>query len=354
MIKGLVFFSLAVHFLGVLLSHFKLKRNFYYAGRTRALTILKPMKGIEFGLSECVRSFLELPFIPGDELIFCFESELDPGYSVVRDLILSSECKAARLFCRSVKPFDNPKIQNIYGAYLRARNDTILISDSNVIAPPGYLRVLHAEFNPGELLTSLVSCRADTIDAAMLNTFTAKWMLVLNFIRQPTVVGKSMMFSRRQLEQLGGMKSVGKYIAEDYEIGYLYAHNGLSIKISSLPIIQYKSVGQFWSRYMRWTVMRKCIAPVGFMLEPFLYGTVTQGLSTYAFGFWWGLVVGTVWAACDYYVAKKVSGERLGFWNYLLREWTALPLWLHALVTNKLKWKGVPYRVHFGGECERC
>ena len=330
---------------------FKLRRPLIRE-RTRPLTILKPMSGLDANLEKCVESFLKLDSMLGDELIFCFESPLDPAYAVVCKLVkeLGGGNQKVSASIAPLKRTANPKINNIWQAYRETKNDLIIISDSNVIAPRNYRAVMDHEFVGVGVLTSVVYSTGNGLDAAMLNTFNAKWLLILNFLRQSTVVGKSMMFSRGSLERLGGFREAGEFMAEDYAIGRIFRRSGFKIKISSVPVMQSIShSGGFWGRYLRWGVMRKAHASFAFIYEPLLYGFVVQALIGFKYGWISAFVLGSFWGACDAIICAAVSGTRLPFVAYTIREWSALPMWVHTLFSNHVNWRGKKYLVVTGG-----
>jgi ceramide glucosyltransferase len=350
----IVFISLAFQILGAMLAKRTIRRKQFYRKRSRPITILKPMKGIDDALELCVSSFLRLVPFDGDEIIFCFESSSDPAYKTVEGLInyhYNFHRGTARVMCFDSKVVANPKINNIWQAYRLAKNDLILISDSNVVAPNDYKQIMDAEFTTGiGVLTSLVYSSGRGLDAMMLNTFYTKWILILNFIGQPTVIGKSMMFDRRLLNLFGGLAEAGQYLAEDFAIGKMFKSRGADIKISSVPVRQSVSTSGFWGRYMRWGIMRKAQAPWVFLVEPLVYGTVAQTIAWGLFSWPIALLYGAIWCFCDDVISTSVSGSKFHFVAYTLREWSAVPMWLQTLFNNTVTWRGREYVIERGGK----
>jgi len=351
MLKIIVLVSCFFQLLGAFLAKKRLARPTFYEKRRRPISIIKPMSGMDRDLDTCVRSFLRLEEFPGDELIFCFQSEHDVSYLFVKEMIEAFPYKKpnTRLMVCPTNIHVNPKINNIHTAVMVAKNDLILISDSNVVAPWNYKQVLDSEFESGTILTSLVGSAYGGLDATMMNTFYSKWILILNFIGMPTVVGKSMMFERILFGRFGGLTRAGRYLAEDYAIGKMFRTRGCEIQISTQPVLQTNYKNGFWTRYMRWGVMRKAHAPAAYILEPLGYGVVTQTLASFAFGWQISLLIGWVWYLCDSYMCRKVSGSKLGFHEYILREWSAVPMWLCGLFTDEVNWRGKKYLLHIGG-----
>ncbi len=106
---------------------------------TPPITILKPLKGIDEGLEENLRSFFQLDY-PTFQMIFGLADANDPAIAVVqklqgefpdRDTQIVVGCPAFGL---------NPKVENLAAMEHHRKYDVILISDSNVRVRPSYLR----------------------------------------------------------------------------------------------------------------------------------------------------------------------------------------------------------------------
>ena len=110
------------------------------------------------------------------------------------------------------------------------------------------------------------------------------------------VVGKSMALWRHDLELLGGFESVANVLAEDHALGNrIRVELGREVAVSSLPVWNIaveKSVGHFFRRYLRWSVIHRTairfptylaesllnpipLAVIGFALRPSQGAAVT-------------------------------------------------------------------------------
>ncbi|KAH6658292.1 ceramide glucosyltransferase [Truncatella angustata] len=109
------------------------------------VTIIRPAKGLEPYLYECLKSTFQQTYPLGKFTIyFCVSSKDDAAYSVMRRVIDEFPAHDARLFIEEEDPLltgrrgtidnmgPNPKIRNLSNAYREAKGDIVWISDCNV------------------------------------------------------------------------------------------------------------------------------------------------------------------------------------------------------------------------------
>ena len=109
------------------------------ADYTPPVTIYKPLKGLDEGLEENLRSFFTLDY-PVYQLLFCVADLDDPAIPLVQRLIFEYSDHDARLIVGCPAFGLNPKVESLAAMERHRRHDVILISDSNVLARPSYLR----------------------------------------------------------------------------------------------------------------------------------------------------------------------------------------------------------------------
>ncbi|OTA90024.1 glycosyltransferase family 21 protein [Hypoxylon sp. CO27-5] len=109
------------------------------------VTIIRPAKGLEPGLYECLASVFHQSY-PKDKLTiyFCVSSKQDAAYPVIRKLLGDHPGFDAKVFVEAEDPYlhgegghvnnvgPNPKIRNLSRAYREAKGDIIWPLDSNV------------------------------------------------------------------------------------------------------------------------------------------------------------------------------------------------------------------------------
>ncbi|KAK0652547.1 glycosyltransferase family 21 protein [Cercophora newfieldiana] len=109
------------------------------------ITIIRPVKGVEIGLYECLASTFQLAYPRSKLTVYlCVASASDPAYPVLQKVLADFPGFDAKLLVEEDDPIlhgarghvnnlgPNPKIRNISRAYREAKGDIIWIVDCNV------------------------------------------------------------------------------------------------------------------------------------------------------------------------------------------------------------------------------
>jgi ceramide glucosyltransferase len=179
------------------------------------ISILKPMKGLDDNLFDNLDSFCRQDY-PCYELIFSLQDYNDPAYKIAAKIKDRHPDKDISIVVEKCEVGLNPKVNNMIPAYRTAKYEHILISDSNVMVGPEYLRALSIKMTEEGvgLVSSLIrGVQGRTLGSALenlhLNSFIAGSVCFLDrFLNMPCVIGKSMLMRKKDLELIGGLRSV--------------------------------------------------------------------------------------------------------------------------------------------------
>jgi ceramide glucosyltransferase len=326
------------------------------------ITILMPLCGIDPELATNIESVLDQDY-PTFMVCLCLESRDDSAWDIAMQFL-----PRVQLFVGAEQVGSNPKINNLIRAYRTASSDWVLISDSNARMERGFLRALAGQFVPGcGLVTAVVAGRlaegaGGNLEVAYLNTWYPRWMLIAATMHFPLVIGKCMAIRKSIGERFGGLQAVAAYIAEDYVFGRLVKRNKASVRLLRQPTVQVigkQTFASFWRRQNRWTVIRKVHAPLLFACEPLAYCYCSAAILGFGLNSRFGhfaAIAGaasliTSWFLLDAFVAARLSTRLSPKWAlaWYVRESLALPLWISALVSSNILWRGKAYRLEVGG-----
>lgn len=343
------------------------KREREFTGALPPVTLLKPLKGSEDDLAANLRSFFELEYAAPLEIVFATTEADDPGIVVARRVAAEYPHIPAKFVRADGRFGKNPKVSNLAGAIAVASHDLVHQSDANVRVEPNYLRLIVEEKleKDAALLTSpVIGVGEENAGAALenlqLSGFIAPAMCLADELVNITpVCGKSMLFSRRELdEELGGLESVKDVLCEDYVLGIRYRDAGKHVVLSRTPVANLNrecGMERFQDRHGRWLKMRAILHVPGFIADLLTNPIALAGLALLASGFrleyvlaFAAVVVAKI--AVDQAALRQVRAPLS--WRYLwltpLKDLLLLPLWLNATFSRTVVWRG--RKITFGKE----
>ena len=333
------------------------------------LTLLKPIKGLEEELELNLRSFFAQDYPGALQFIFCSTEPGDPGIELARQV--AAEYPRWRVdFVLSDPDFGyNPKVSNLAGALSSAEHDLVLQSDANVRIRPGYLKAVVQEFlqqRAGLLGSLVVGSRERSLGAALenvqLTTFiTPGICLAYEVFKIPCVIGKSILFRRSELNELGGLAAVKDVLAEDYLLGELYTRAGKRVVLSRFVVDNINvtaSLRRFVARHSRWLKMRAVVHAVGFAADLLSNASFFALLAAVLSGgerqLWIGYLLVVLYKGfVDARLLEHLRGEKLSRAHLLslpLRDLILPGLWVHALFSRSTEWRGERFHLTRGSK----
>ena len=326
------------------------------------ISVLKPLKGLEDNLFNNLASFCIQDY-PEYEIICSLQDMNDPAYKVAQKV--RERFPERRIVILVERRTDglNPKVNNLSAAYGQAQHPTILISDSNVMVPPGYLkRVGHfmGDKKVG-LVTNLIrGVGARTLGSMFenlhLNSFILGNVCFLNkLVGIPCVIGKSMLMRKEDLEAIGGLKAFKDVLAEDHLIGEKIRKRGQKVVVSSDLIDnvnEYWDLKKFLNRHVRWGKMRWKLLGFKYVLELLINPVLFACVPILFYGFrheslLLSLCVGLMKGMGDLYLGQLIGAE-LKPWFYVLSPFKDLLMgfvWFIPFVSDTVTWRGNRYLI---------
>jgi ceramide glucosyltransferase len=325
------------------------------------VTIFKPIKGLDEDIERNLRSFFELDY-PCYQLLFCVADHDDPAIGVIGKLMSEFPLQDSHLVI-GCPPFGlNPKVESLAAMERHRKHDVILISDSNVLARPSYLRETACYLaDPGVGLVSNIFAGAGEVhpgavmENLQLNGFIAAGVAAAAVFRATCVVGKSMLLRTDVLRAIGGFAAVRNVLAEDQVIAIRVRQAGYSIRLSHHVIENvnsHRGLTWFLNRHSRWYKMRRRLAFPAFIAEP-IANLATVGL-VWAFsgnsGIAWGglTVLFGLGIVRDAVQTRWLRGSYPKLKHLLyspVKDILLFPVWLDAILNERVHWRGHRFSV---------
>ena len=343
---------------------FRKERNEAVPPHHIPVSIIKPLKGIDPGFGENLRTFCEQDY-PEYEVLLGFSDPTDDAIPKVNRMVASLPGCNVRTVIGTGHPGVNRKVSNLEGLAESARHPILAISDSDMRVDRSYLGRSIAEYfsarNVG-LVTSLYKISNPESIGAALESLT----IALDFIPSVLVarrlegvtfgLGASLVLSKKALEEIGGFAAIGDYLADDYQLGNRLWKRGYSIVLSRYVIENVAglmSIADYCRHQLRWARTYRASRPKGFAgygithMVPFsLLLLVAEGPTALSLSVLGSAVM--VRYALAYVLHRKVIHSRQWLkWLVLVpfKDILGLGIWVWSFTSRNVRWRGIKYRI---------
>ena len=239
-----------------------------------SVSILKPVHGLEKDLLENLQSACRQDY-PNFEVVFSVQRRNDPAVPVLETLAREFGPDRVKVVIEEMQPGTNGKINNMAGALPHARYDILVISDSDVHLPSGYLRRIVAPLSDPSVGFVCTPYRA----ARATRWFEKMELLSLNADFMPSVVfayetgaslfclGASIAVRRDTLKEIGGLESLADYLVEDYEMGRRIVglgRRGMLVPPVVDTMVDLQTPAQWWNHQVYWDQNTRAARAIAF------------------------------------------------------------------------------------------
>jgi ceramide glucosyltransferase len=340
-------------------------RRFMRRGQGRPLTftppvsILKPLRGIDPQMYESFRSHCMQDY-PEYEIIFGVSEADDPAVEAVHRLIEEfPRCHIQLVVCPQVLG-NNRKTSNLVQMLPQARNDYILINDSDIYVTPDYLRRVMAPFKRPQV--GMVTCpyrgiAADTLGSKLesigISTDFIAGVLAARQIENGIhfALGSTLAISRVALNAIGGLRPLVNYLADDFELGNRTSRAGFEVVLADVVVethLPAYSFRDFFEHQLRWARSTRDSRRMGYIGLILTFGLPWAILAVvFASGAWWSWAILGAALVLRAAVALEVGGgvvHDVAVWRHLwllpLRDLIAFCVWFWSFADNKVRWRG--------------
>lgn len=332
-----------------------------------AISVLKPLAGIDDGLEENLRTFFEQQY-EHFEILFAVRSAKDPAIPLVERLRARYPAIPSQLLITGEPPYPNAKVFSLDRMLAAARHALIVMADSDVRATPNLLATLAAEFQDERLGLATCPYRAvpgrsfwSTLEAVGLNTEFIAGVLVARLLEgMKFALGPTIAVRREALARIGGFDAVKDFLAEDYVMGKLIAERGYGVILSSYVIehrIGAQALAANLKHRLRWTRSTRRSRPLGYIGQIFTNPIPLALLLFAAKPSWWPVLAVTAvfraakgWATAGHALSDPLT-RRL-WWLVPLQDVASFLVWIGGFFGNTILWRGRRYYILRDGRFE--
>jgi len=343
-----------------------------------ALSVLKPLHGMESGLERNLESFFEQDY-PEFELLFCARHESDEGLQLAQRVGARYPGVEARyMTCGEPTPkFHNAKVYSLEKLDSAAKHQLFITSDADVRVTKDYLRRMVQNLKDPQI--GLASCvylgTADKgakagfcsqLDAVGKSVEMTSGVLVADMLEGTKfALGVSMAVRKESFRRAGGFEELGQFYADDFVLGNRLAAQGVGVRMATHVIrlmVQDTPFRLSFRNQLRWMQSTRRSRPLGH-----LGSGLTFAMPFGLFGLAWGLLsghalLGVAWLAVTVLnrwlqaaAILQVMGEEdwlRGMLLYPLRDLLGSVLWLGSYRGDKFYYRGKIYTLKGGGRVE--
>ena len=330
-----------------------------------AVTIFKPVHGMEERLEENLGSFFEQNY-PDFEIIIGARTAEDPAIVLSEQLRARYPVVKSRIVLSGPPQWPNAKVFTLAKMIPLSQNDFFVISDSDVRVESDFLRnVVPSLLDPR---AGLVTCvyRGDPspgfwsmLEALGMSVEMPSGVVVADMLEGIRfALGPAVALRRDALEKIGGIAATADYYSDDYVLGNKIWAAGYKVSFSHYAVqhvLTPRSVWRTLGDQLRWMKSTRHSRPwghigsgvtfampfgvLGFISAASL-GRIGLGLAMLVVVFLnrvlQSLVVG-------WWLLKDPRALRL-CWLYPLRDLQGFAVWAASFLSHNFYWRGEKYR----------
>lgn len=345
---------------------FRRQRAHQLPNYTPPVSLLKPVRGVDFGSYENYSSFCRQDY-PDYEVLFGVNDAADKSVPLIHRLISEFPGLRIRLLVGAESLGANRKVNMLARLSREARHETLVLTDGDVRVSPNYLREVVAPF--ANVTTGAVTsfyrgiaeknlgAELEAIGASsdfFAGVLMAEWTEGIHF-----ALGASIVTTKRWLSKICGFAPIAGMLADDYELGLRIAKAGGRVLLSRecvWTMYPAQTANSFWHHQIRWARTVRLCRPLSYFGLIFTLGLPWALLAAFVAPTKWIAAVYLIaylvlrhlmaWIVGVWGVADEVLRRRL--WLVPLRDAIHSAVWLAGFASNQITWGGEEFTVEKG------
>jgi len=359
----LVYYALATL---VALRFFKRERARVLPDFTPAVSILKPVRGVDFGSYENFASFCRQEY-RDYEILFAVNDDTDHAVPVIRRISAEFPEHRIRLLVGAEHLGANRKVNKLARLAGEAQNDVLVLTDGDVRVGPHFLREVVAPLADDKIgaVTSFyrgiaeknLGAELEAVGASsdfFAGVLMAGWTEGISF-----ALGASIATTKNWLGKMGGFEAIAETLADDYELGHRIAKTGGEVVLSREAVwtmYPAQTFRSFWDHQVRWARTVRLCRPLSYVGLLFTQGfpwsllaalvAPTKRIAAFYLLAYLILRFAMAWTVGIWGVRDEVLRRKI--WLVPLRDAIHFVIWLASFGSNRIRWGNVEYAIRKG------
>ena len=342
--------------------------------RPHPVTVLKPLCGAEPGLDHSLRSFCEQSYAGEVQIVFGVQHPVDPALAVLEGLKRDYPRLDLTVVVDPTRHGASAKVSNLINMMRAARHDWLVLADSDVRVPPGYLTAVAAPL--ADPTVGIVTCPYrgvprpglwSLLGALFINDwFIPSVRVAALFGSRAFAFGATIALRRDTLDAIGGFHAIADQLADDYRLGELTRRRGQRTVLSDVVVdtsVYERTFRHLAQHGLRWLRTIRVVRPGGYAFSAVTFSLPVAVLGCLLAG---GtritllLLAATAVLRLVLHLAAHAPAppgsvparpwSRL--WAIPLADALGFALWCGAFVTREVQWRHGRYRVARDGSVQ--
>ena len=333
---------------------------------TLSISVLKPLKGLDAGLEENLRSFFQQSYAGDWEIVFAVRDADDPAVAIVEKLQAEFAAVESRLLVVGDTTYANAKVWSLEKLCEAARHEVVVMADSDIRVDERMLAVVASEFAQDPKL-GVATCPYRAVggpslwsetEALGMNTefiagvLVARMLEGMRFTLGPTVAAR-----KAAIADAGGWAGLKNYLAEDFVLGQRVTAKGWHSILSSYVVehrIGSEPMRVNFAHRLRWNRSTRRSRPLGYVgqlfTNPLPVLLAVWPLTGFEAGFLGAALLlrfTVAFAAQNGVLNDNPKPQQL--YQLPLQDLLSFAFWVAGFFGNSIHWRGQKYRLHKDG-----
>jgi ceramide glucosyltransferase len=355
--------------LGCILTFVAIVAALLFAGRERRgaaaqppVTVLKPLHSAEPGLADRLAAFCEQEYEAAIQVL-CGTKNTSAAAALVNQIKVELPDRDIELAVDHRCHGANHKVSNLINMMPRARHDTLVLSDSDIVVGRDYLRsVMSLLAAPG---VGAVTCLYygiggdgvwSRLSALAINMqFLTQAIIAVTFGLVKPCCGSTIAIRRSLLDRIGGFGALADVLADDHAIGLAVRSAGYEVVTAPFLVGHRcfeKSLRELFRQQLRVARTIRSIAPIGyactFVAHPFPLALIATASGSSA-GFWLAIVALMSRIVLCRCVEQRFGLPRQHYHLVPVHDIIAFAVYVASFLGATVHWRGADYRLTANG-----